>query len=86
LASREHQQLCVIVESRIADGAAMGRSLTAAGVGRGGGRQDRGNFVELKKTTLGARSKVNHLSYVGDAPWAATSASARHHHLQLRRR
>ena len=26
-----------------------------------------GNFVELKKTTLGARSKVNHLSYLGDA-------------------
>jgi bifunctional UDP-N-acetylglucosamine pyrophosphorylase / glucosamine-1-phosphate N-acetyltransferase len=26
-----------------------------------------GNFVELKKAELGARSKVNHLSYVGDA-------------------
>jgi bifunctional UDP-N-acetylglucosamine pyrophosphorylase / glucosamine-1-phosphate N-acetyltransferase len=26
-----------------------------------------GNFVELKKTTLGARSKANHLSYLGDA-------------------
>ncbi|MFI4954405.1 MAG: bifunctional UDP-N-acetylglucosamine diphosphorylase/glucosamine-1-phosphate N-acetyltransferase GlmU [Gammaproteobacteria bacterium] len=26
-----------------------------------------GNFVELKKTHLGAHSKVNHLSYVGDA-------------------
>ncbi|MCG2635012.1 MAG: bifunctional UDP-N-acetylglucosamine diphosphorylase/glucosamine-1-phosphate N-acetyltransferase GlmU, partial [Gammaproteobacteria bacterium] len=26
-----------------------------------------GNFVELKKTTLGAGSKVNHLAYVGDA-------------------
>jgi bifunctional UDP-N-acetylglucosamine pyrophosphorylase/glucosamine-1-phosphate N-acetyltransferase len=26
-----------------------------------------GNFVELKKSTLGARSKVNHLSYLGDA-------------------
>lgn len=26
-----------------------------------------GNFVELKKATIGARSKVNHLSYVGDA-------------------
>ena len=25
-----------------------------------------GNFVELKKTTLGPNSKVNHLSYVGD--------------------
>jgi bifunctional UDP-N-acetylglucosamine pyrophosphorylase/glucosamine-1-phosphate N-acetyltransferase len=26
-----------------------------------------GNFVELKKTILGAGSKVNHLSYLGDA-------------------
>jgi bifunctional UDP-N-acetylglucosamine pyrophosphorylase/glucosamine-1-phosphate N-acetyltransferase len=26
-----------------------------------------GNFVEMKKTTLGAGSKVNHLSYIGDA-------------------
>ena len=26
-----------------------------------------GNFVEIKKTILGNKSKVNHLSYVGDA-------------------
>ncbi len=26
-----------------------------------------GNFVEIKKTTIGAGSKVNHLSYIGDA-------------------
>jgi len=26
-----------------------------------------GNFVEIKKSTLGDKSKVNHLSYVGDA-------------------
>ena len=26
-----------------------------------------GNFVEIKKSTLGRKSKVNHLSYVGDA-------------------
>ena len=26
-----------------------------------------GNFVELKKTSLGAGSKVNHLAYLGDA-------------------
>ena len=25
-----------------------------------------GNFVEIKKTTIGKKSKVNHLSYVGD--------------------
>jgi len=26
-----------------------------------------GNFVEVKNTTLGANSKANHLSYLGDA-------------------
>ena len=26
-----------------------------------------GNFVEIKKSVLGSKSKVNHLSYVGDA-------------------
>ena len=26
-----------------------------------------GNFVEIKKSTLGNKSKVNHLSYIGDA-------------------
>ncbi|MBM3203830.1 bifunctional N-acetylglucosamine-1-phosphate uridyltransferase/glucosamine-1-phosphate acetyltransferase, partial [Candidatus Woesearchaeota archaeon] len=26
-----------------------------------------GNFVEIKKTTIGTGSKVNHLSYIGDA-------------------
>ena len=26
-----------------------------------------GNFVEVKKSTIGKRSKVNHLSYIGDA-------------------
>ena len=25
-----------------------------------------GNFVEIKKSTIGKRSKVNHLSYIGD--------------------
>src|SRR5688572_19198322 len=56
---------CVIVESRIADGAAIGpfaHLRPASDVGAGARI---GNFVELKKTTLGARSKVNHLSYVG---------------------
>ena len=26
-----------------------------------------GNFVEVKKSTIGKRSKVNHLSYIGDS-------------------
>jgi bifunctional UDP-N-acetylglucosamine pyrophosphorylase/glucosamine-1-phosphate N-acetyltransferase len=58
---------CVIVESRIANGASVGpfahlRPATAVGEGA-----KVGNFVELKKTSLGAGSKVSHLSYLGDA-------------------
>jgi len=26
-----------------------------------------GNFVEIKKSVVGSRTKINHLSYVGDA-------------------
>ena len=32
-----------------------------------------GNFVEVKKSTIGKNSKVNHLSYIGDAQLHATS-------------
>ena len=58
---------CVIVESTIASGASVGpfahlRPATAVGEGA-----KVGNFVELKKTSLGAGSKVSHLSYLGDA-------------------
>jgi bifunctional UDP-N-acetylglucosamine pyrophosphorylase/glucosamine-1-phosphate N-acetyltransferase len=58
---------CVIVESTIASGASVGpfahlRPDTAVGEGA-----KVGNFVELKKTSLGAGSKVSHLSYLGDA-------------------
>ncbi len=31
------------------------------------GKNDIGNFVEIKKTTVGQGSKVKHLSYIGDA-------------------
>lgn len=30
-----------------------------------------GNFVEVKKSTIGARSKINHLAYVGDCTMGA---------------
>ncbi|MBF8301146.1 MAG: glmU [Acidobacteria bacterium] len=58
---------CLIVGSRVADGAVIGpfahlRQGTAVGQGA-----KIGNFVELKKTTLGAGSKASHLSYLGDA-------------------
>ena len=58
---------CVITDSSIETGAQIGpfahlRPGTVMGEGT-----KVGNFVELKKTTLGPSSKVNHLSYVGDA-------------------
>ncbi|MGE0446513.1 MAG: bifunctional UDP-N-acetylglucosamine diphosphorylase/glucosamine-1-phosphate N-acetyltransferase GlmU [Vicinamibacterales bacterium] len=58
---------CLIVGARVADGVAVGpfahlRPETVVGEGA-----RIGNFVELKKTTLGAGSKANHLSYLGDA-------------------
>ena len=58
---------CLIVGARVADGASVGpfahlRPETEIGQGA-----KVGNFVELKKTTLGPGSKANHLSYLGDA-------------------
>jgi bifunctional UDP-N-acetylglucosamine pyrophosphorylase/glucosamine-1-phosphate N-acetyltransferase len=58
---------CLIVGARVADGVAIGpfahlRPDTELHAG-----SKVGNFVELKKTTLGANSKVNHLAYLGDA-------------------
>jgi bifunctional UDP-N-acetylglucosamine pyrophosphorylase / glucosamine-1-phosphate N-acetyltransferase len=58
---------CVIVGTRVADGASVGpfahlRPDTMVGEGA-----KIGNFVELKKTSLGKGSKANHLSYLGDA-------------------
>ena len=63
---------CLIVGARLADGASVGpfahlRPETQVGEGA-----KVGNFVELKKTTLGAGSKVNHLSYLGDADVGAS--------------
>ena len=58
---------CLIVGARVAEGASIGpfahlRPETEIGQGA-----RIGNFVELKKTSLGPRSKVNHLAYIGDA-------------------
>ncbi|MGE5359329.1 MAG: bifunctional UDP-N-acetylglucosamine diphosphorylase/glucosamine-1-phosphate N-acetyltransferase GlmU [Bacteroidales bacterium] len=58
---------CVITKSRIGAGARIGpfaHLRPDADV-----REDAhvGNFVELKKTVLGAHSKANHLAYLGDA-------------------
>ena len=58
---------CVITDSRLATGARVGpfAHLRPGTVMDEGARV--GNFVELKQSTLGAGSKANHLSYVGDA-------------------
>ncbi len=58
---------CLILGARVAQGASIGpfahlRPETEVGEGA-----KVGNFVELKKTILGAGSKANHLSYLGDA-------------------
>jgi len=58
---------CVIVESRIASGASIGPFAHLRPASDVGEDAKVGNFVELKKTTLGAKSKVSHLSYLGDA-------------------
>ena len=57
---------CLLVGARVADGVSIGpfahlRPETDVHEGA-----KIGNFVELKKTTLGAKSKVNHLAYLGD--------------------
>ena len=58
---------CLVSGTRVADGASVGpfahlRPETMVGEGA-----KIGNFVELKKTALGAGSKANHLAYLGDA-------------------
>lgn len=58
---------CVIVGARVADEASVGpfaHLRPDSDVGKGARI---GNFVELKKTTLGPGSKANHLAYLGDA-------------------
>jgi len=58
---------CLILGARVADGATVGpfAHLRPETVVHDGAKV--GNFVELKKTSLGAGSKVNHLTYLGDA-------------------
>jgi bifunctional UDP-N-acetylglucosamine pyrophosphorylase / glucosamine-1-phosphate N-acetyltransferase len=58
---------CVIVGAQVADGAAIGPFAHLRPDTIVGERAKVGNFVELKKTSLGAGSKANHLAYLGDA-------------------
>ena len=57
----------IVVESSIAHGAAVGPMAHLRPSSSVGARARVGNFVELKKTVLGAGSKANHLAYLGDA-------------------
>jgi bifunctional UDP-N-acetylglucosamine pyrophosphorylase / glucosamine-1-phosphate N-acetyltransferase len=58
---------CVIAHSRIADDAVVGPFAHLRQDADVRERAKVGNFVELKKTVLGAGSKSMHLAYLGDA-------------------
>lgn len=58
---------CVITDSSIADACTVGPFAHLRGKARMEEKSKVGNFVELKKTTLGKGSKASHLTYLGDA-------------------
>lgn len=58
---------CVLADSTIGEGAQIGPYTHVRPESRIGANAHLGNFVETKKTTLGDRSKANHLAYLGDA-------------------
>jgi bifunctional UDP-N-acetylglucosamine pyrophosphorylase/glucosamine-1-phosphate N-acetyltransferase len=58
---------CLLRESVVEAGASVGPFAHVRPECRIGERARVGNFVELKKTELGAGSKAQHLSYLGDA-------------------
>jgi bifunctional UDP-N-acetylglucosamine pyrophosphorylase/glucosamine-1-phosphate N-acetyltransferase len=57
----------LIARSRVGSGAEVGPFAHLRPASVVGENAKVGNFVELKNTTLGTRSKANHLSYLGDA-------------------
>ncbi len=58
---------CVITGARVAAGARVGPFAHLRPEADIGPEAKIGNFVEVKKATVGARSKANHLAYLGDA-------------------
>ena len=58
---------CVITDATIASDAVIGPFAHLRPGSEVGPEAHIGNFVELKKTRFGARSKASHLSYLGDA-------------------
>lgn len=62
---------CVIAEAIVEDGAALGPFCHLRPLSHVCADARIGNFVELKKSRIGPRAKVPHLSYVGDATLGA---------------
>jgi len=58
---------CVVRESAVEEAATLGPFCHLRPLSHVGPKAKVGNFVELKKSTIGRGSKVPHLSYVGDA-------------------
>jgi bifunctional UDP-N-acetylglucosamine pyrophosphorylase/glucosamine-1-phosphate N-acetyltransferase len=58
---------CVVREAAIEEAATLGPFCHLRPLSHVGPSAKVGNFVELKKSTIGRGSKVPHLSYVGDA-------------------
>jgi bifunctional UDP-N-acetylglucosamine pyrophosphorylase/glucosamine-1-phosphate N-acetyltransferase len=58
---------CLILESHVGAGAKIGPFAHIRPQSDVGEEAHIGNFVELKKTTVGAGTKANHLAYLGDA-------------------
>jgi len=58
---------CVVVKAEIGEGASVGPFARLRPEARLGNGVHVGNFVEIKKSTLGNGSKANHLTYLGDA-------------------
>jgi bifunctional UDP-N-acetylglucosamine pyrophosphorylase/glucosamine-1-phosphate N-acetyltransferase len=58
---------CVITNAEVADDASIGPFAHLRSGADVRAKAKVGNFVELKKTVLGAGSKANHLAYLGDA-------------------
>jgi bifunctional UDP-N-acetylglucosamine pyrophosphorylase / glucosamine-1-phosphate N-acetyltransferase len=57
----------ILTDATVADDAAVGPFAHLRPGASLGEKARVGNFVEIKKTTLGAGSKANHLAYLGDA-------------------
>ena len=58
---------CVLTEAVIDGGAILGPFCHLRPLSHVGAGAHIGNFVELKKTTMGRGAKANHLAYLGDA-------------------